>query len=100
MIISTANLQIQSDLAEKTAEDLDRRLSLLLSTKVGTMPLDRAFGINMDFLDMPPQTAKCLYTAEITKKIAMFVPEVRVKQVQWNSQEGGILRPKVVITSA
>ena len=37
---------------------LDRQLALLLSTPEGAMPLDREFGINMDFLDMPPEVAK------------------------------------------
>ncbi len=38
--------------------ELDRQLALLLSTREGTMPLDREFGLNMDFVDMPPEVAK------------------------------------------
>lgn len=53
------------------------------------MPLDREFGINMDFVDMPPEVAKSLYTAEITKKTAQFIPEVRVQSVQWTPWRRG-----------
>lgn len=79
---------------------LDRQLALLLSTQVGTMPLDREFGINMDFVDLPPETAKSLYTAEVTEKIPQFIPAVRVQEVTWTWNGNGKLSPKVVITSA
>lgn len=80
--------------------NLDRQMALLLSTREGTMPLDREFGLNMDFMDMPPETAKSLYTAEVTRKVAKFIPAVRVKEITWERTEGGQLKPKVVITSA
>jgi len=92
--------QIEYTAAEAAAAELDSRLSLLLSAREGTMPLDREFGLNMDFLDMPPETAKSLYTAEVTKKVAKFIPGVRVKSVTWSTGETGTLIPKVVVTSA
>ena len=63
--------------------------------------LDRqAFGLNMDFVDMPPEAAKSLYTAEVTEKVSKFIPEVRVQEVTWTGGNTGKLFPKVVITSA
>lgn len=79
--------------------ELDRQISLLLSTRAGTMPLDREFGIEMDFLDRPPEIAKSLYTAEVTKKVTTFIPTVRVQQITWMQTDSGKLKPKVVITS-
>lgn len=93
------SILIQHDLS-RVAEELDSRLSLLLTTREGAMPLDREFGIAMDFLDMPPETAKSLYTAEVTQKVAKFIPEVRVKEIQWSHGETGALCAKVVITDA
>lgn len=84
---------------DKLAE-LDRSLALLLSTREGTLPLDREFGINMDFLDLPPETAKSLYVAEITKKVAKFIPSVRVQEVRWSVGVDGQLKSRVVITNA
>ena len=99
------NLQLYDFKLEYTFQDnalaeLDRQLALLLSTQVGTMPLDREFGIKMDFLDRPPEVAKSLYTAEVTKKVAMFIPSVRVREVQWARGEDGKQIKKVVITNA
>lgn len=85
--------------ADEKIEGYGRQISLLLSTPVGTMPIDREFGVDMDFLDMPSETAKSLYTAEITEKIARFIPELRVESVSWEASPAGTLIPKVVITN-
>lgn len=100
MNISPFDFQLQFTFANDAMAELDRKLALLYSTREGTMPLDREFGINMDFVDMPPEVAKSLYTAEITKKTAQFIPEVRVQSVQWSHGGEGVFYPKVVITSA
>ena len=84
---------------DKLAE-LDRQLALLLSTPVGTMPLDREFGIKVNFVDKPPEVVKSLYTAEVTKKVPQFIPWVRVYEVTWEYGEQGHIKPKVVITRA
>ena len=78
--------------------DLDRQLAFLLSTRAGTVPLDREFGLDMDFVDRPPEVAKSLYTAEVTKKVAQYIPTVRVREITWSAVDGK-LSPKVVITS-
>ena len=84
---------------DKLAE-LDRQLALLLSTPEGTMPLDREFGVNMDFVDKPPEVVKSLYTAEVTQKVPRFIPWARVYEVTWEYGEQGHIKPKVVITRA
>ena len=94
------NFQLEYTFTADWLAELDRQLALLLSTREGTMPLDRAFGLNMDFVDMPPEAAKSLYTAEVTKKVAMFIPSVRVREVQWTRGEDGKQIKKVVITNA
>ena len=73
------NFQLEYTFTADWLAELDRQLALLLSTREGTMPLDRAFGLNMDFVDMPPEAAKSLYTAEVTEKVSKFIPEVRVR---------------------
>ena len=100
MNISPYDFQLQFTFASDKLAELDRKLALLYSTREGTMPLDREFGINMDFVDMPPEVAKSLYVAEITKKTAQFIPEVRGQSVEWTHGGEGQFFPKVVITSA
>ena len=80
--------------------ELDRQLALLLSTQAGTMPLDREFGIQMNFVDKPPEVVKSLYTAEVAQKVPQFIPWVRVYEVIWGYGEQGHIKPKVVITRA
>lgn len=94
------NFQLEYTFTADWLAELDRQLALLLSTREGTMPLDRAFGLNMDFADMPTEAAKSLYTAEVTEKVSKFIPEVRVQEVTWTGGNTGKLFPKVVITSA
>lgn len=94
------DFQLEYTFADNAMARLDRQLALLLSTREGSMPLDREFGIKMDFLDRPPEVAKSLYTAEVTKKVAMFIPSVRVREVQWARGEDGKQIKKVVITNA
>lgn len=86
--------------ASDALAELNRRITLLLTTPVGTMPLDREFGTDWTFLDMPSEAAKSLFAAEVAEKIQTFIPEVRVDEVQWTVSEEGTLIPKVVITSA
>ena len=44
------NFQLEYTFTADWLAELDRQLALLLSTREGTMPLDRAFGLNMDFV--------------------------------------------------
>lgn len=94
------DFQMERTLSENRMEELDRQLALLLTTRAGTMPLDRDFGIDMDFVDKPPEFAKVLCTQEVTKQVAKFIPWVRVKEISWSRGGQGQLIPKVVITSA
>ena len=94
MNISPFDFQLQFTFATDAMAELDRKLALLYSTREGTMPLDREFGINMDFVDMPPEAAKSLYTAEVTEKVAKFIPTVRVQEVAWGAGAQGNLIAK------
>ena len=94
------DFQLEYTFSDDRMAELDRQLALLLSTVEGTMPLERELGLNTDFVDKPPQVAKSLYTAEVTKKVAKFVPWVRVREITWSQSKTGELISRVVITSA
>lgn len=105
MTHGAANVLLFDFKLEYTFEDdklteLDRQLVLLLSTPVGTMPLARRFGVQMLFVDKPPEVVKSLYTAEVTKKVRQFIQWVRVYEVTFEYGEQGHIKPKVVITRA
>lgn len=94
------DFKLEYTFEDNRLEELDRQLALLLSTPEGTMPLDREFGIKVNFVDKPPEVVKSLYTAEVTKKVPQFIPWVRVYEVTWEYGEQGHIKPKVVITRA
>ena len=94
------DFKLEYTFADQWQEELDRQLALLLSTVEGSMPLDREFGVNMDYIDKPIEVAKSLYAAEVTKKILKFIDKVRVEEITWQWTENGTLRPKVAITGA
>ena len=91
--------QLEFTFADNRVEELKRRLSLLMTTRVGTMPLEREFGLNQDFLDCPSEASKAIFAAELTEKVAEFIPEVQVESVEWIAGNEGIMIPKVVITN-
>jgi len=82
------DFKLEYTFAGNALAELDRQLALLLSTREGTMPLDREFGLNMDFVDMPPEVAKSLYTA------AKFIPTVKVREITWDTGGQGNLIAK------
>ncbi len=95
---SPYNFQLEFTFTDNRVEDLNRRLTLLITTPVGTMPLEREFGMTQTFLDSPSEAAKAMFTAELTEKVAIYIPEIHVASVDWVAGEHGSIIPKVVIT--
>lgn len=97
---ATIEKQLEQIGTADTIQEIENQLSLLMGTHTGQIPLDRGLGIGLDFIDCTTPLAKSLFTAEITEKVATYIPTVRVKEVQWEFDPvEGILKPKVVITS-
>lgn len=92
------DFDIEFTFSEDENKEIRRKLALLYSTAVGTMPVDREFGINAEFLDLPIPAAKAMYTAEIAEKTAKFVPEVTLSEVIWEYNDKNELKARVVIS--
>lgn len=71
-------------------------LNNLVCTPVGSCGRNRDFGLDWSFLDLPTESAKAAYSAELIEKIERFLPSVQVKQITWQS-DGNALKPKVVL---
>ena len=79
-------------------QDILRCLNVLYGSRVGTLALDRDFGIDWSFIDMPMPSAKAMIEAELIKKTRKYEPRAVVKQVVWTGDAAtGLLKPKVVI---
>ena len=94
------DFKLEYTFSDDALADLDRQLHLLLTTRAGTMPLDREFGLSMDYLDRPAEAAKSLYVAELVEKVNKFIPEIRVQEVKWEAGADGQARARVVIGRA
>lgn len=84
------------------SSDIKKRLNFLLTTRVGTVVLDRDFGLKMDFIDKSGPMAKQLYTIEVIRKIKKYEPELRIESITFQFAESDITKmtPKLKITTA
>lgn len=69
----------------------------ILATPVYSVPLDRAFGINAEFVDMPLPVAKAQIGQEIVTAIRKYEPRVSVTKIDWEADIDGMLKPKVQV---
>ena len=74
------------------------RVQTLLSTIPGTIPGDRAYGIDPDIQDLPINAFKVRYIAEASSKVKKYIPEIQVVNIDFEEDtKEGILIPRVVI---
>lgn len=64
-------------------ERLRNQLSNLLSTRIGTLPLDRDFGLDKGFIDRPCPKFKQMYLIEVNKKIKKYIPAIKVNSIEF-----------------
>lgn len=98
--ISTENKGIKIMPADEL-EEIAQNVRMILTTLKKTVPMDRAFGIDGDIVDLPVAAAQARLTAEIVGAIALYEPRASVVSVDYTSttEEGndGILQAKVRI---
>lgn len=64
-----------------------QNISMILSTKQGTVPMYREFGLPMNFVDKPAPVARTLMVAEITEAIKRFEPRATVLDIAFKSDD-------------
>lgn len=86
------------DIGLTSNQEAIRNLKVIYTTPQGTVPFDRAFGIDISILDEPLNIAKGKLTVEFINKAKQYEPRVKVKEVLFviDSENGNII-PKVVI---
>ena len=98
-MVDAGNIILSFDNGQEKIKDIERCLRTLYSTKEGTVPLDREFGINWDFVGEPLPVAQNKFALEVVKKTAKYEKRVKVKEVtyQYNA-EAGMMIPTVHLT--
>ena len=73
----------------------------ILSTRKGSVPFDRAFGVSWDMLDRPLPVAKAMMIAAVVEAVQEYEPRAEVRGVKFNADGGaameGVLDPVVTI---
>ncbi len=73
-----------------------QNIALICSTKKGTVPFYREFGIPMAFIDKPSSIARTLMIAEITEAVEHFETRAEIKNITFY-QEGEKCYPKLEV---
>ena len=83
---------------DDTWADVLRCLQTLYGSRVGTLALDRDFGIDWSFIDAPQIQAKAQIEAELINKTRKYEKRVSIERVTWDGDfQGGQMVPKVVL---
>lgn len=96
-MIDIKAVKISFDYSGKEVLDIKRCLETLYSTMAGTIPLDREFGIDYNFIDYPDNIARNLFSVEIIEKTENYEPRVYAEEVTFQSDGNGMLIPTVHI---
>ena len=78
-------------------EEIVQNLRTILNTAVGTVPLDRDFGVPVDLIDSPQPVALARLTAQIVKAVHRYEPRAAVKRVTYTGDADGRLVPKLEV---
>ena len=81
---------------------LEQEIRTVLSTRKGSVPLDREFGLSWEHVDKPMPEAMQYMVAEIGMQLEKYVPRIKVRDIFFSSssQDGavdGILQPRVIV---
>jgi phage baseplate assembly protein W len=70
----------------------------ILTTRRGTVPLDRNFGISFDFLDSPINITQAKAEQEIFLQLEKYEPRAILKQIMWETDViSGQILPSVKV---
>lgn len=83
-------------------EEILQNVRTILATRVGSVPLDRDFGLTWEHLDKPYPVAKSLMTAAVIEAIQTHEPRVKVEAVEFDGDTAmameGLLKPRVIVS--
>jgi len=70
----------------------------ILTTRKGTQPLDRDFGISFDFLDSPSLLTRAKAEQEVFLALRKYEPRAVLKEIRWDADlKSGKFWPDILI---
>lgn len=80
-------------------DEVKQNVATIIATERGSVPYDRAFGIDRKPLDMPVNIGRAKMTADIVRTVRKYEPRARIIRIDWPSIDGveGVSEPVAVI---
>jgi phage baseplate assembly protein W len=66
-------------------QEVMQNVRMILTTRRGTVPLNRDFGISFEFLDSPINTTRAKAEQEIFLQLKKYEPRAILKQIMWET---------------
>ncbi len=93
------NIRLNFTYTDPQIADIKRCLSMLYSTRAGSQPLDRNFGIDYSCLDKPLPVAQNLFTLEVVDKTREYETRAKVDNVTFDfGVVDGKMYPTIYLT--
>lgn len=87
---------------DSEAAEVLQNVRTILSTRIGSVPLHRDFGVTWEHIDKPLPVAMPLQIAAIIEAIQEFEPRAKVERVDFENSNvdamDGVLIPRVLIS--
>lgn len=71
--------------------EIIQNVRIILSTIRGSVFLDRDFGLNPDFIDLPQVQAAFRYREEIINQIERYEPRVTVLEINFKTDQNNLM---------
>lgn len=81
-----------------TVRSIVQNIALLLSTKKGTVPMYREFGLPMKFIDKPIDVAETMTVLEVTEALEEFEPRAKLRNINLTKSASGRMAIEVEVT--
>lgn len=87
------------DIGATGLSEIMQNVRTILATAIGSVVLDRAFGVDTSILDEPAHLVQARRAAQVIEAVEKFEPRVTVTRVTWQATDAadGVLSPTVQI---
>ena len=79
-------------------EEVLQNVRTIITTIKGSIPLDRAFGIDGEVVDLPINVARAKLTNEIFRAIRLYEPRAVIEGITFEADLNGRLSPTVEVS--
>lgn len=74
-----------------------KRVMHIIRTPKGSIPLKRSFGLDYEFVDMPEESMKALFTTELNRQVTKHLPGKAIYEITFSNPDPETILPRVVL---